>query len=155
MKDALLDIKHEAILKKQEGDTHNLLDIIFSSWKEQHPHSKATKASLKICLSKLSKADTLKNEQCTPTTKIIPTKIKVNDVKTVDNSIVVQKGATCTGKITKTYHSPTASKKELQEDDTRNALRRSSIKTRIATSHQNKLHRSPRKTHKKHHQVRC
>ena len=99
MKDALLDIKHEAILKKQEGDTRNLLDIIFSSWTEQHPHSKATKASLKICLSKLSKADTLKNEQCTPTTKIIPTKIKVNDVKTVDNSIVVQKGATCTGTI--------------------------------------------------------
>ena len=149
MKGALLDIKHEAILKNQEGDTHNLLDIIFSSWKERHPHSKATKGSLKICLSRLSKADTFKNEQCTPTTNIIPTKIKVNDIKTVDNIVVIQKGATCTGKITQTKCSPTASTKQLQEDDTRNALRRSSIKTRTASSHQNKLHRSPSNTRKK------
>ena len=58
MKTALLKIKHDAILKKQDGDKRPLIDIIVASWKDQFPHSKATKGSLKVCLSKLSKVDT-------------------------------------------------------------------------------------------------
>ena len=126
MKNVLLHIKHQAILTKQDGDKHPLLDIIFSSWKDQYPQSKATKGSLKVCLSRLSKVDTHPQQQSIPITTSTPSTSRAVTDNTPYYSDIVQVGTPHTHKTPRKQLFTSASTHKLDTPPDRNISHTSS-----------------------------